>query len=144
MSGLRVLIVDDEEDILELLDIWFSNDDRCASVDRAVDLDLVVEQAAALSPDAIVLDFWFGARMSVEVLPSLRQACPQATIVIHTASERAALSENALALGADAIIEKAAVPIDEVVARVLDAAAKPRPQLIDLTTAERTTAPRPS
>lgn len=119
MSQARVLIVDDEPDILDLLGIWFADDDRCAMVDRASTLDAGVELACQRRPDAILLDFWFGARTSIEVLPSLRRDCPDSVIVVHTASRRDALSEGVLVHGADEVIEKASVTVDAVVDRVL-------------------------
>ncbi|HET6907696.1 MAG TPA: response regulator [Mycobacteriales bacterium] len=136
MPGSRVLVVDDEDDILDLLEIWLGDDDRCADYARCNDLDAVVAQAQGFAPDVIVLDVWFGARTSVGILPLLRTACPQSTIVIHTASERAARSLGVLTLGADDIIEKAEIPIDQVVDRVLRHAEGRRPTVIDLTAAE--------
>jgi len=138
VPGVRVLIVDDEPDILDLLQIWFGDDDRGAALACYSQLDGVVEGAADFGPDAIVLDFWFGARTSAGILRSLRTACPRATIFIHTASSRAAISENVLSLGADRVIEKASIGIDELVTCVLDAALVPAPTVIDLTTAEQT------
>lgn len=138
MPGLRVLTVDDEDDILDLLEIWFSDDERCSESARCTDLDAVVALAREFAPDAIVLDVWFGARTSVGILPLLRTACPQSAILIHTASARAARSLGVLSLGADDIIEKAEIPIDEVVDRVLTQAAGRRQTVIDLTAAEKT------
>jgi len=136
MPGTRVLVVDDEDDILDLLEIWLGDDDRCADFARCNDLDAVVAQAQGFAPDVIVLDVWFGARTSVGILPLLHAACPQSAIVIHTASERAARSLGVLALGADDIIEKAEIPIDQVIDRVLRHAEGRRPAVIDLTATE--------
>lgn len=135
MRGLRVLVVEDEPDVLELLEMWFQADERCAMVTGTSELESAVDAAITLAPHAIVLDFWFGTRTSIDVLPALRAACPQAVIVIHTGSARAARSEGVMALGADEIIEKASVPIDDVVTHVLDVAGVSR-RVIDLTTAE--------
>lgn len=141
MSGARVLVVDDEPDILDLLSIWFGDDDRCAMVDRASTLDACVELASQRQPDAIVLDFWFGARSSIEVLPSLRRDCPDSVIVVHTASRRAALSEGVLAHGADEVIEKASITIDEVVDRVLELATTSRGRSRVVSLADRRSLP---
>jgi two-component system, OmpR family, response regulator len=136
MPGSRVLVVDDEDDILDLLEIWFDDDERCAESARCTDLDAVVATAREFIPDAIVLDVWFGARTSVGILPLLRAACPGAAIVIHTASERAARGLGVLSLGADDVIEKAEHPIDQVVDRVLRLAEGRPPTVIDLTATE--------
>ena len=119
MAVARVLIVDDELDILDLLDIWLSDDPRCAAVERADNLDQAVEIARAWGPSVIVIDFFLGHRTCVEVLPELRQLCPKARIIVHTASRRAAETAGATAAGADAVIEKNHYTIDDLVDRLL-------------------------
>jgi len=111
----RVLVVDDEPDIVELLTIWLDDDPRCSQVFRANDLDGALSLAAAKQPDIVVLDFCFGHRVSTEILPPLRAACPEAVIVVHTASKRAAELSGVLQAGADTIVEKGAATIDQVV-----------------------------
>ena len=119
MPAARVLIVDDELDILDLLDIWLSDDPRCAAVQRADTLETAVDLARIWRPSVIVLDFFLGRRTCVEILPELRQACPQARIIIHTASRRAAEAAGATAAGADAVIEKNHYTIDTLIDRLL-------------------------
>lgn len=110
-----VLVVDDEPDIVELLTIWLDDDPRCSQVLRANDLDGALAIATEQHPDVVVLDFCFGHRVSTEILPPLRAACPDALIVVHTASKRAAELSGVIAAGADTIVEKGAETIDEVV-----------------------------
>jgi DNA-binding NarL/FixJ family response regulator len=111
----RVLVVDDEPDIVELLTIWLDDDPRCSQVLRANDLDGALAIATDKRPDIVVLDFCFGHRVSTEILPPMRAACPDALIVVHTASRRAAELSGVIAAGADAIVEKGERTIDEVV-----------------------------
>ena len=111
----RVLVVDDEPDIVELLTIWLDDDPRCSHVFRANDLEGALDLAIEKRPDIVVLDFCFGHRVSTEILPPLRAACPDALIVVHTASKRAAELSGVLQAGADTIVEKGAETIDEVV-----------------------------
>ena len=120
MPGLRVLVVDDEVDILDLLDIWLSDDPRCAAVKRADNLDEAVDIAKTWGPAVIVVDFFLGHRTAVEVLPELRQSCPRARIIVHTASRRAAEAAGATAAGADVVIEKNNYTIDDLIDRILD------------------------
>lgn len=111
----RVLVVDDEPDIVELLTIWLDDDPRCSQVFRANDLDGALALATAKRPDIVVLDFCFGHRLATEILPTMRAACPDALIVVHTASKRAAELSGVLQVGADTIVEKGAETIDEVI-----------------------------
>jgi DNA-binding NarL/FixJ family response regulator len=120
MGGVRALIVDDEPEILDLLDIWLSDDERCAGVRRALTLDAAVDLAREWQPDVVVIDFHVGMRTSVEVLPQLRQLCPRARIIVHTASGHAADAAGATAAGADAVVEKNQYTIDALIDRVLN------------------------
>ena len=117
--GLRVLVVDDEADILDLMTIWLEDDPRCKAVERASSLAMALAIAEATCPDAVLLDFRLGAENSASVLPRLRNVCPQARILIHTASRVEADAAQVLSLGADDILEKATVSIDQVVEAVL-------------------------
>jgi DNA-binding NarL/FixJ family response regulator len=111
----RVLVVDDEPDIVELLTIWLDDDPRCSHVFRANDLDGALALATEKVPEIVVLDFCFGHRLATEILPPLRAACPDALIVVHTGSRRAAEMSGVLQAGADRIVEKGAATIEDVV-----------------------------
>lgn len=119
--ALRVLVVDDEPDILDLMTIWLEDDPRCKAVERASTPEQAAVVAQDTCPDVILLDFRLGSQTSVGVLPTLRRACPRARILIHTASRAEADSACVLALGADDILEKATVSIAAVVEMVLSA-----------------------
>src|SRR5947209_20555757 len=99
----RVLVVDDEPDILDLLTMFFEHDDRCTVVAAVGDLDGAVPAAIKAGADSIVLDLMFGHRTCVEILPSLRQALPAAHIVVFTSSRRPAVPPGVLDLGADVL-----------------------------------------
>ena len=77
----RILVVDDEQEICDLLTYWLDDDPRCDRVIQASDLDDAVHLAECEHPDVIVLDFKVGVRTSVEALPALRRSCPHARIV---------------------------------------------------------------
>ena len=113
MAG-RVLVVDDEPDICELLTMMLGDDDRCEEVRAVGDLDAVVGCAAQLGPDCIVLDLMFGHRTCVDILPSLRAACPAAHIVVFTSSRRAAMDAGVLELGADVVVQKVSVSFEDL------------------------------
>jgi len=119
MPTRTVLVVDDEQDIRDLLLLWLRDDPRCAGVSEAEDLETAVKLVAETRPDAVLLDFFLGKRVCVEMLPEMRAAAPQSLIVVYTASRRAAEAAGALAAGADAIVEKGSVSVDGVIELVL-------------------------
>lgn len=116
-----MLVVDDEPDIVELLEILLVGDQRCAGVTTAKDLDEAVVLVRECCPDSIVLDLLFGHRTCSAVLPKIRAACPEARIIVFTASERMARTERVLELGADSIRQKVSVSFDEVAEEALTA-----------------------
>src|SRR3954463_547178 len=127
----RVLVIDDEQDILDLLTIWLDDDPRCDASRQTADLDDAIKIAAEWQPHVVVLDYLFGHRCCTEVLPELRQELPDSVIVVHTASRRAAESAGVEELGADMVLEKGHETIDTVIDRVLTAGRRgdiaPRP-----------------
>jgi len=118
----RVLVVDDEPDILDLLTMLFEDDPRCDEVAAVGELDEAVPQATLLRADSIVLDLMFGHRTCVEILPSLRAARPDAHIVVFTSSRRAAVSAGVLELGADVVVQKVSMSFEELTDVVLNPA----------------------
>jgi DNA-binding NarL/FixJ family response regulator len=110
----RVLVVDDEPDIRDLLTMLLEDDPRCEAVRAVGELDHAVDRAVELDPDCIVLDLMFGHRTCVEILPSLRQACPDAHIVVFTSSRRAAMTAGVLDLGADVVVQKVSVSFEDL------------------------------
>jgi DNA-binding NarL/FixJ family response regulator len=115
----RVLVVDDEPDILDLLTMLFEDDERCEAVEAVGDLDDAVAGATRVAADSIVLDLMFGHRTCIEILPSLRAARPDAHIVVFTSSRRAAMAAGVLDLGADVVVQKVTVSFEELTDLVL-------------------------
>ncbi|HET7530940.1 MAG TPA: response regulator [Mycobacteriales bacterium] len=116
----RVVVVDDEQDIRDLMLMWLQDDPRCLSVAEAADLGSAVELIARQRPDVVLLDFYLGHRVCAEALPDMRASAPDTTIVVYTASRRAAEAAGVLALGADFVVEKGSVSVDDVVEMLLD------------------------
>ena len=117
----RVLVVDDEQDILDLLTIWLEDDPRCAGSKQSADLDEAIQIATDWQPHVVVIDYLFGHRCCTEILPELRRELPDSVIVVHTASRRAAESAGATDLGADMVLEKGHETIDTVIDQLLKA-----------------------
>src|SRR3954464_5260257 len=132
VMGRRVLVVDDEPDILDLLTMLFEDDDRCAVVAAVGELDAAVSAAVEVEADSIVLDLMFGHRTSVEILPALRRAPPEAhtaavrrprregRLVVFTSSRRAAMAAGVLDLGADVVVQKVSVSFEALTDLVLN------------------------
>jgi len=116
----RVLVGDDEPDILDLLTMTIEDDERCAAVRGVGELDEAVPEALEISADTIVLDLMFGHRTCVEILPTLRRARPDAHIVVFTSSRRAALAAGVLDLGADLVVQKVSVSFETLTDLVLN------------------------
>ena len=121
-AGRRVLVVEDSDDIRWLLELWLRDDPRCAHVAEAASVAAANELAAARNRtfDAIVLDFMLGDGTAADCLPQLRAAWPHARIIVYTASMSVAREAGLLSLGADKIVEKVAVVVEDVVDLVLE------------------------
>jgi two-component system, OmpR family, response regulator len=100
----RLLVVDDEPSIAELLQIWF--------VPLGWDVALAgsgpegVARAAEFRPDVVVLDVMLPGYGGHEVLRRLRHLDPGVAVVLSTARDDAADRNDGLAAGADAYLVK--------------------------------------
>ena len=117
--GRRVLVVEDNDDIRLLLNLWLADDPRCASVSEATSVAEARAAAGTGEFDAVVLDFMLGDGRATDCLPQLRAAWPSARIVVYTASMRVAREAGVLDLGADQVVEKVTVVVQDVVDVVL-------------------------
>lgn len=133
-GSLRVVIVDDSDDVRLLLSISLRTHGSYDVVGEARNGREGVEIAIASQPDLIILDREMPVAGGLEVLPELRAACPDATIVLFTASADDRVRDAAMAAGADAIREKLQQPIidllDELAGMLL--AAQPGPPAVQL------------
>ncbi len=105
MAGARILIVDDEPDIRELIaDIL---EDEGHQVSAAADAAEAREQRRSLSPDLVLLDVWMPDTDGISLLREWRDAealdCPVVMISGHGSVETAV---EATRLGAYDFIEK--------------------------------------
>lgn len=100
----RLLVVDDEPSIAELLRIWF----------EPVGWDVVtaasgpegVARAAERPPDAVVLDLMLPGYGGLEVLRRVRLLQPDVPVVLSTARDAEEDRTAGLAAGADAYLVK--------------------------------------
>jgi DNA-binding response OmpR family regulator len=115
----RVLVVEDSEDIRFLLSLWLSDDPRCTGVAEATSVAEALTAAQGDDVDAVVLDFMLGDGSAADCLPQMRAAWPDARIVVYTASVRIAQEAGLMDMGADDIVEKLTVVVEDVVELVL-------------------------
>ena len=111
----RVLVVDDEPDLRQLLRWLLELDDRCSGIAEAEDGPAAVREAERLAPNAVILDFMLGDATAADVLPSLRAACPHARIVVYTAAPERAKAAGVIDAGADAVAAKAGDSVDDII-----------------------------
>ena len=114
-----VLLVEDNDDIRFLLRFWLDEDERCGQVYEAANCSQALELAGTRAVDAMVVDFMLDGGTIAECLPALRAARPDARIVVYTANLQVAREAGVLDMGADALVEKMAVVVEEVVGLVL-------------------------
>ena len=112
----RILVVDDDKRVLELLEIAFSNQGFRGL--RASDGDEAIRAAAHEKPDLIVLDVRLPRRSGLDVCELLRRDAPDGVpIVMVSAAVETETRLQAFARGADDFLPKPFSP-KELVARV--------------------------
>jgi len=130
-AAYRTLLVDDQADLRRILRMGISRETRLHVVGEAADGVEALAIARAQKPDLIVLDVGMPRMDGLDALPLLKQACPDARIVVLSAYAEGIVGEAALALGANAYFEKGA-RMRDVVPRLLEIArqppAAPRPE----------------
>jgi len=115
-----VLVVEDNEDIRLLLNLWLGDDPRCLSVAEAGSVNAALAATrAGTSYDAVVCDFMLGDGTAADCLRQMRRAWPDARILVYTASMRVAREAGVLEMGADLVVEKLSVVVEDVVELVL-------------------------
>jgi two-component system OmpR family response regulator len=100
----RLLVVDDEPSIAELLHIWF--EPVGWDVATASSGPEGVARAAEHAPDAVVLDLMLPGYGGLEVLRRIRLLYPHVTIVLSTARDSEEDRAAGIAAGADAYLVK--------------------------------------
>ena len=103
-----VLAVDDQLPVLQLLTLSIENDVRLRLAGIASDGHAAIRSVSKECPDAIICDVRMPGMGGLEALPALREACPDAVIMMHTSAPDIACSAEEL--GADTVVEKTADP----------------------------------
>jgi AmiR/NasT family two-component response regulator len=123
---IRVLLVDDVDDLRRLLQIQLLADPRFEVVGQASDGREAIERAAELQPDVILLDVMMPVMDGLQAIPEIHRVAPGSKILMLSAVEDSGTRQNALALSAHAYLEKgmAGRPLVHEIFSAFDAPAK--------------------
>ena len=110
----KILVVDDEEHIIELVELYLEKEGY--RVTSALDGDAAVEKFLSEKPDLLVLDIMLPGKDGLEVLREIRKTS-QVPVIMLTARESEVDKVVGLELGADDSLTKPFSP-RELVARV--------------------------
>jgi DNA-binding NarL/FixJ family response regulator len=115
--ALRVLLVDDAETLRHVLALCLGDEEGFEVVAEAGDGRNAVELARRTQPDVVLLDLAMPVMDGFEALPLIRQAAPDARVIVHSSCDEVGTAERLLAAGAYAFVEKGLDP-DLLVARL--------------------------
>ncbi len=105
-TPLRVLLVEDDHLLRELVRINLERNGRFQVVGEAEDAKTGVRLAVELEPQLVLLDLILPAMSGFEALPLIRRAAPESHIVVLSMLERPGVKESVLSQGADAFLDK--------------------------------------
>lgn len=128
-APMRVLIVDDNEDVRGLLRIAFARS-QIEVVGAAGDSREALAIAQQDRPSLILLDVNLPEVAGLDLLPMLREHCPQARVVMFSAQLGSHVVETALQRGAMGFIEKG-VSMKNVVTHLNAVATAPAGQPVE-------------
>jgi DNA-binding NarL/FixJ family response regulator len=111
---IRVLVVDDAEDIRGLVKLVLELDEEFQVVGEAGNGELAVRLAEELQPDLIVLDIAMPVMDGMDALRQLREVSPGTKVVMFSAYDSGWLAEQARGFGAAAYIDKTDGVVDLV------------------------------
>jgi len=102
----RILIIDDNWQIRELLRSFVNSLHRFDVCEEAFDGLDGIEKAVALRPDLIILDFQMPILNGIETARVLRENLPDVPIVLFTLHRNTILESNVANLGIRAVLSK--------------------------------------
>ena len=105
-GALRVLLVDDDEDLRALLEILLEEDGRFRIAGHASDGREALRLAERYHPDVVVLDLQMPGMDGLTALPGLRARLPNAQIVVLSAFPDPITLADTVELGVDGYLDK--------------------------------------
>ncbi|MBA3844861.1 MAG: response regulator transcription factor [Actinobacteria bacterium] len=106
MAATRIVLVDDDDLLAELLRVNFETDERFDLVGRARNGAEGIELVEELGPDAVLMDLHMPLVGGIEATRLLIAADPDACVIAFTSSRDAGELAQARAAGAAAVLEK--------------------------------------
>lgn len=103
---LRIVLADDTVEYRLLLRVVLEQDGRFEIVGDAEDGVQAVAACVAARPAAILLDLAMPELDGLEAIPMICERSPETAIVVLSGFARGTVDRQALALGADAYVEK--------------------------------------
>lgn len=113
-----VVVIDDTPDLRLLLRMVLEISDRYTVVGEAGDGAAGIEIVQEWQPDVVLLDLAMPIMDGLEALPGIRDACPNAQIVVLSGFEADRMAGQAIERGAAGYLQKGTAPDDIV--RALD------------------------
>lgn len=110
LTPIRVLVCDDASSVRVLLGVIFDIHPRIEVVAEAADGREAIEQASRHQPDVVLLDLAMPVMDGLDALPAIREAAPDARIIVFSGFTEGGMAGRALALGASGYLEKGAEP----------------------------------
>lgn len=105
-AAARLMVVDDHTLFRRGLVALLASDSSLAVIGEASDAGEAVRKAATLQPDVILLDNHLPGATGIQALPGLKDAAPNARIILLTVSEDAEDLQAALRAGAHGYLLK--------------------------------------
>lgn len=102
---MRVLLVDDEPDVLLLLRVQLEGRADVEVVGTAVDGQAAVEQCQALRPQAVVMDLLMPRMSGFEAIEVLQRELPDIAVVAHSALAGENVRDQLAALGITLVVK---------------------------------------
>jgi YesN/AraC family two-component response regulator len=106
-EGMSVLIVDDSEDLRELLSMVIErHPDGWRVVATAAEGEEGIHEARTVQPDLVLLDIAMPVMDGMQALPHIKEAAPNAVVVMLSGYPFSTAGQGALNAGADGYLEK--------------------------------------
>lgn len=106
MDTVRVLLVDDEDDMRLLARSALEDDGRYEVVGEGFNGADAIVLAAELQPDVVLLDLEMPWLHGAEAVPHIHEASPRSFIALWTVAPNSPRAQEALAMGASIVIDK--------------------------------------
>jgi DNA-binding NarL/FixJ family response regulator len=122
MSAIKVLLADDHPIVREGLRAYLSTQRMLEVVGEAVDGMDVIEKAAALAPDVVLMDIAMPVLDGIDATREIREELPKTRVIVLTGSAATSDVSRARTAGASGFVTKDQIAGDLLQA-ILEAAA---------------------